>query len=221
MTDKIKSTLNKILAAIFPERCVCCGASGGKAICQSCENAFVGTHIVRPSASQQNGMKAKTGADSVFFAYKYGNKTLTKAIFALKERNNAALADYFADKIYASVKQIKVDIITNAPRSGENKNRHGYDHAALLAKRLAPLMGVKYENLLAEKTSRAEQKTLNLEERRINTEGGYKVTAKYIPKAVLIVDDVCTSGETLKECIAMLRGAGAETLFAAVIANRM
>ena len=213
----IKTVINKIFDYLFPGKCACCGGICGEAVCPACEK-----ELLAEEKGADIGIKRKTGADAAVSAYRYGNKKLTKAIFALKKKNSRALAGYFAAKLYAAVKRagLRFDMITNAPRSGENTTLYGYDHVELVSKKLAALTNVKYMKCLAKKKGSAEQKTLDFEGRRKNSEGKYKVTVKGIPRAILIVDDVCTSGETLKECITMLRRSGAETVFAVVIANR-
>lgn len=214
---KMKTTINKILDYIFPVGCVCCKRKG-KIVCCECEKEL----SLEKSKTGKSKMQRRTDADAVFCAYRYGNKKLTKAIFALKQKNNRAITEYFASQIFEELKgAVQCDIVTNAPRSGNNKTEYGYDHAEAVARKLAALMNVKYKKCLVKKKTDSDQKKLNLEERKKNSEGKYTVTAKEIPHSVLIVDDVCTSGETLKECINMLRQSGAETVFAAVIANRM
>lgn len=215
---KINTVVNNILDYIFPVGCACCGRKGEGIICRGCEKDLSSEE----RSAGKIEMKQRTGADGVFFAYKYGSKKLTQAIFALKQKNSRALAEYFAKKLFEQIKDTaQFDIVTNAPRSGANKTLYGYDHAETVARKLAALMNAEYKRCLVKKNTDADQKTLNYEERKKNSEGKYKVTAKEIPRAVLIVDDVCTSGETLKECINMLRQSGAETVFAAVIANKM
>lgn len=46
--------------------------------------------------------------------------------------------------------------------------------------------------------------------RRANVLGVYRVTGDMTGERILLIDDICTSGATLTECIRVLEDAGAE-----------
>ena len=68
---------------------------------------------------------------------------------------------------------------------------------------------------------RPPQTSLNAEERRGNVRGVFAVVNPdpIIDRTVLLVDDVYTTGATLKECGRVLRGSGARDIRAVTLAR--
>jgi predicted amidophosphoribosyltransferase len=69
------------------------------------------------------------------------------------------------------------------------------------------------------KTRRTEvQKSLSAIERRENLSGAFAVSGNVLSKNVLLIDDVRTTGATLSEAGSVLLAAGAENVYAMVVA---
>jgi predicted amidophosphoribosyltransferase len=79
-----------------------------------------------------------------------------------------------------------------------------------VAHRLASEHGATVLDLLGRRASR-EQKGLNFEERLANIRGSIllKPRKASIPKELLLIDDVFTTGATVSECARLLRSGGA------------
>ena len=59
-----------------------------------------------------------------------------------------------------------------------------------------------------------------MEERRRNVEDSFTVRDEPLAgRAVLLVDDVCTTGSTLSACAAALKAAGATSVWAVTVAR--
>ena len=68
----------------------------------------------------------------------------------------------------------------------------------------------------------ADQKGLNSEEREKNIKGVFRYTGDILGKTVILIDDIVTTGATLRECIRVLYKAGAKEVIAVVMAiNQM
>lgn len=67
-----------------------------------------------------------------------------------------------------------------------------------------------------------DQKGLNAEEREKNIKGVFKYNGDLTGKTVVLLDDIVTTGATLRECVRVLRKAGAKEVIAVVMAiNQM
>lgn len=64
----------------------------------------------------------------------------------------------------------------------------------------------------------SDQKGLNYEEREKNINGVFKYEGNLTGKTVVLIDDIVTTGATLRECIRILRNAGAEEILVVVMA---
>ncbi len=129
----------------------------------------------------------------------------------VKYRNNRAAIAWLADGMAAlAVVRAPVDAIAWAPANGGHRKARGFDHGRLLANAVGRRVGLRPVELLVREddaplTGRsAAERSVSLKLRVVRS----------VPKAVLIVDDVITSGATLRAAAAALRGSGAETIHA-------
>lgn len=114
------------------------------------------------------------------------------------------------------------DLITWTPLHAERRRERGYDQAELLARRVGELTGLPVESTL-EKTraTSVQSQTAEDEARKANVWGAYRALPglDLAGKRVVLIDDVATSGATLSECAAALRGAGAGSVVALTFAR--
>lgn len=115
-----------------------------------------------------------------------------------------------------------IDLITWTPLHPSSKKRRGYDQAELLAHRVGELSGIAAAPTLEKIRSTGVQSRLHsAAERRANVEGAYRALPglDLTGKRVALVDDVLTTGSTMAECAACLRGAGAEAVTGLTLAQ--
>lgn len=95
--------------------------------------------------------------------------------------------------------------------------QRGYDHGSRLARHAARHTGLRSRALLRRKSPGQDQQGLGREQRQLNLLGSMRGTGTAAP--VVIVDDVATSGASLREALRALEEAGVSVLGAAVIAQ--
>lgn len=100
------------------------------------------------------------------------------------------------------------DVVTWPPCSPGDKRRRGFDHAELLARGVAGRVGLQALPLLWRVGRAADQAGLPGEVRRQNLRGAFE--ARATSGGVLLVDDVVTTGATLRACAEALRHGGAD-----------
>ncbi|MEN8141200.1 MAG: ComF family protein [Thermodesulfobacteriota bacterium] len=104
------------------------------------------------------------------------------------------------------------DLIIPVPLHPSRLKERGFNQAALLARALFPSRRAKIAlRLLKRQQATVPQSRLSGRERRRNLGHAFTVTnsGRLRDKAILLVDDVTTSGTTLNECAKTLLAAGA------------
>lgn len=149
------------------------------------------------------------------FAFRYkDNEPVKNFIFTLKEQATKQVFE-LCSKIYLAICQ-KLDIdgqktvITYVPRSRKNLYKYGYDQSKECARLVAKKSDGKFEfcSLIKRKYTSIEQKYLNREQRKLNTSNKFAVKrcAKNVkPDTIIILDDVVTTANSVKECAKVLR----------------
>lgn len=141
-------------------------------------------------------------------------------VAAYKFGGRRSLAPWFAGKIEATVAGRWPDrpIVPVPPRPGVSIER-GWDHVELMAKILERGGHQVIRPLRRGKSP--QQKSLGLEERRVNAARAYSLrTGARVPERVVLLDDVFTSGATADACARALREGGArEVAFVAIAAD--
>jgi ComF family protein len=98
----------------------------------------------------------------------------------------------------------------------------GFNQSELLAEKLGKLLDFKNSNILKRIKSTQTQINLTRKERQENVRFAFTLTDKNsdINKKVILIDDVVTTGSTLKECAQALADAGYREIYGLVIAQR-
>jgi competence protein ComFC len=105
------------------------------------------------------------------------------------------------------------DYIIPVPLHLSRKRERGYNQSRILAEEISKTVSVPLmEKVLIRKKKTKDQTHLSLEERERNVRGAFVVRANSAlqGKKVILVDDVMTTGSTLKECARVLKDAGAD-----------
>jgi ComF family protein len=146
------------------------------------------------------------------------------AIHLLKYSGAERIAEQFgaliAKKIVNDEKLSMSDIIVPVPLHPARKRERGYNQSELIADSVGKQLGIKSETHLLERTRQTQSQTLfDLEGRKKNIAGAFSITKKFRDAAegknVLLIDDVITTGSTIRECAMALKENGATEVYAA------
>jgi competence protein ComFC len=127
---------------------------------------------------------------------------------AWKERGLRPLASVAAGLVAELVRRPAADVITYIPADGDRSLRRGHQAAQGLAVELGKLWEMEVEPLLSRTRAVGRQTGLSRAERRRNVRGAF-VARGPIRGAVVLVDDVYTTGATVGAAATALRAAGA------------
>lgn len=117
------------------------------------------------------------------------------------------LGECMVDMIESEYKNLKeIELIVPVPAG---TTARGFNQSALLAKYISDDVGMTFKDILLDKGKRSPQHLTPYNEKEKNVEGAIECKEDLGGKSVLLIDDVCTSGYTLKECASVLRKYGA------------
>ena len=114
-------------------------------------------------------------------------------------------------------------IMVGVPLHKMRQKWRGFNQADELGKRLAKAWGWRYEKQVVERVKKAKnQMGLTRSERLVNVKGIFGVgrnIGRVKGEKVLLVDDVWTTGATMRECAEVLKRNGASEVWGLVVAR--
>ncbi len=116
----------------------------------------------------------------------------------------------------------EADFLIPVPLHPRKRRQRGFNQAEVIARELSRLKGIELAGSALVKVKNVPPQTgLDMEERRKNVRGAYRVrNGKTVEgKVVILIDDVCTTGSTLRECSSALKAAGAKEVRALTVAQ--
>ncbi len=145
---------------------------------------------------------------------------LNAPIYSLKRDNRDDVLELCAreltESILLSFPNAKDFIVTNVPRSKKSIVKYGIDHAELLAKSVAVLIGADYKKMLVSNV-KTEQKKLSGISRITNAKFDVIEDIDLTGKTVLIIDDIVTTGSSMGQAAMLLHGQGAKRIYGAAL----
>ncbi len=159
-------------------------------ICETCAkgdidfNAFIKSYKLTE--------QAKTN----LYAYKNGRKRELSYCFA----------SLLEEKIRENINVADIDFIIPVPSSKYKLRKRGFDHIADIVKKLSSSLNITYEMFLQRDKDSKEQKTLNKIDRIENMVDAFSLKIyTNSPIKVILVDDVLTTGATMRSSARALK----------------
>ena len=148
---------------------------------------------------------------------------MERVLHALKFERHDFLAGALASLLEETLRargDLAFDAIVAVPMGRAKERRRGYNQAELLARALARRLGAGCDmTLLTRRRERATQSMLPKRQRAANVRGAFAASSRVKGTSILVVDDICTTGETLRACATALRRAGASRVCAVTVAR--
>ena len=115
----------------------------------------------------------------------------------------------------------EIDYLIPVPLHPSRQRERGYNQSKILARGISEITALPLlDRVLLRKKNTRDQTDLSPEEREENVKDAFAVRDNSLlkGKGVLLVDDVMTTGATLKECSRVLKQAGARIIIGATLA---
>lgn len=235
MNILLKKLLTSATNFLIPKRCVVCYQEGDF-FCDRCREKLIYLETpVCPVCTRaaidgfaHPGCRREFTLDRVFVPFRYRGP-LVAAIKKLKYKKVTALADFLVGLLLEVMAEQGVNVgrqalILPVPLHPLKEWERGFNQAALLAESLGKALGLKVVAEAVKRTRETVSQTrLKGKDREKNVRGAFVVdetkAAAVEGRDLILVDDVFTTGATLRECGRVLKRAGARFIYAFALAK--
>ena len=192
---------------MFQSRCAGCDRVG-PVLCRTCRFSLAAPPAMPRGGDVVAALPFAGRPRDVLLGFKYGNR----------RQLAHHLAGLLVNRLLAEgVRPSEVDVVTWAPTSRQRRHRRGFDQAELVARRVAAQLGLPCRRLLDRDGGSRPQTGLD---RATRLHGpAFRVSPAAQGQRVLVIDDVVTTGSTLRSAEAALRSAGARSVRRAAVAT--
>lgn len=227
--------LEAVIGWVAPAQCIICGVEG-TTFCPACAAAEIiayGERCWSCGAANQGGRTCRKcrkssprfvwlstnyegAAKKLINVYKFsGQRAAAKSLATLTSQT---LYDFVSEDELAKLNYLIVPI----PTASSRRRQRGFDHVELLAKQIVRRTGLERIDALG-RLGQSRQLGARRHIRLKQAEGKYYVRLPYLIKDrnILLVDDVVTTGATLRAATKALRQAGAKRIDALIFAKRL
>jgi ComF family protein len=143
---------------------------------------------------------------------------------ALKFRGAVALADAMAAQIVANAPpELLAEglALVPVPLHPRRRRRRGFNQAQVLAAALSGRTGLALSDCLERDGPSVTQVGRGRHQRRAGPAGGMRLGVPPAPRRAVLIDDVVTTGGTLRACAAVLQAAGCREIAAVAFARTL
>jgi competence protein ComFC len=213
------SIVKHLIQVLFPKYCFGCGKIGGY-VCKHCRANLV--YISNPTKRTDMYIYE---LKSVFW-YKGVFQKILKGVkyYSVREALEELCESIDKNRMRAMINEwIKKEdslVLVPVPQHHKRRRERGFNQAYEIALHIARATGLRLcANLVVRHAYSQPQAHVSKDKRNMNIQGAFRVTAASIPAAVIIVDDVWTTGSTMQEIAKCLVEAGVERVYALTLAR--
>ena len=231
--------LKNIIDVILPPRCLMCGRilSGENGLCEECFSKinFIGRAVCYKCGHPQVSGKTvqscpicMNDAKNPFRMQRsrvYYDENSRPLLLNFKFHDRTENAGVLAQWLYTAGHDIwekGVDVLIPVPLHRARLRSRKYNQSALLCKELSKLIGIPVDyTSLVRCINTKPQVECNGNARKHNVKDAFQVKnpEKIQGKRVVLIDDIMTTGSTLKECAKVLLKSGALSVDALTVAR--
>jgi predicted amidophosphoribosyltransferase len=203
------AVIGAVIGALIGDRCAVC-TEVGPSPCPTCAASLRPGGFVRP---------CPVGLDRCVAVYVYEGAA-RRLVTAGKFRNHRSALGMLAAAAAGKVDAAEVDLVAWPPTTAAHRRHRGFDHGELLARAVARHLDRPAVPLLRRRGGPAQTGQDAAHRRRGPDLVARPVARRRVRGArLLLVDDVVTTGATLRCAATVLRAAGATSVHAVVLAR--
>ena len=187
--DKLKSEIFKFKGIFFRNKDIISG-----------EELVECDIVSKDTKNILNSLKKLRKLNNIYYVWDY-NREFKRLIYSYKYNHRKIMAKLIAELVkeefYYVLKREKIDVVVSVPVSRKRKNERGYNQVD----EILNFLKVNYVQLERVKNTKKMAEILNEEDRNKNIKGAFKISGNidFRNKNILILDDIVTTGATLRE----------------------
>jgi len=205
--------LNRILDAVFPPLCLHCQREGA----WLCSNAVAQLTKIQPLFDPL----PIDDVDRVLCVGSYDHPLIGKLVTRMKYGGFTA----YREVVRVMLTNISLgndgSLIIPVPLHATRQRARGFNQSRVIAEELASLLTTRTADLVHRARATHTQTSLTESARRHNVERAFRLArwVETVPERGILVDDVITTGSTIRECASVLRKAGMKQITAVALAK--
>jgi len=222
-------TIKKVFDLILPRLCEHCGAvlsSTEEILCTTCFSRLTVAGEERLALEYKRKFAPENHIDDFLSAFLFDQNTPVQSVIHSLKYNGKFKIGIFLGKTAAQILSTKLqnweaDFIIPVPLFHSKKAERGYNQSFYIAKGLSLILNIPVKANLTKRIRYTETQTaLSLEERKENMLNAFDLKKRKSIEGskIILVDDVITTGSTVRECGKTLKRNGAVKVFAFSVA---
>jgi ComF family protein len=218
--------IDTFIGLAAPHDCLVCQKEGA-VLCADCQKLLPASvprcyrcRQPNPEYNTCQRCRAASSLASVMPATIYDNPIAKQLLWKLKSDRTVSVANDMAMVMAPLLKPFAGSgLLVHVPTATRRVRQRGYDQAALLTRAVARLTGNQSAVLLA-RTGHTKQVGANRYDRQLHLANALHVIKPYKVRgqAIILIDDVITTGATLEAAATIMRQAGANDVHAITFA---
>lgn len=225
LTGEMAGLGEAALAVLVPPLCVACGAHlrcWERWLCGRCSLLVAMSARPREKAVELG----PHGSLIASYALDY-SPSVSSLVWEMKYGGKPGLAEFLARFLWLGAGDlfclaVRSRVLVPVPVHPRKRRERGYNQAEVLCRHVSSLSGIPVaRRALAKRRDTPSQAGLRREERLGNVAGSFEISdlAAVGGRSVILIDDVVTTGSTLRECaIALVKG-GVKDIRACAVAS--
>lgn len=217
--------IDKLLGIVAPHYCCGCGKIG-TILCEDCKYNITSEQnsvcLICNRPTNQHGL-CKCCKMPYERAWCVGERSgvLQRLVGLYKFGRVKSAYKRLGDLLDESLPDLPANtIIIPLPTVSSHVRERGYDHMLLIVKYFAKLRNLKVQQLIIRKTS-TKQRQATAGQRSVQASQAFDIVGNVNPETpYLIIDDVMTTGASIKYAALSLKNAGAKHIWVAIIARQ-
>lgn len=231
LPQPLQLALKQLQHSLLPGSCLLCGSdSEALLLCRACNADLPSLPAQRcPQCSEQTTHGERCGAclkepptfekTLAIFRYEF---PVDRIIHAFKYGHQIAVAEWAAELIAHQIEAAEYDLLIPMPLHPERLRERGFNQSVEIARRIASKKKLLLDSLsLIRRRATQSQAELPMKERASNVRGAFECKTDLSTRRILLIDDVMTTGATLREAARVVKLHGAAQIHIAVVARAL